>query len=71
MSTIRDEFKLDVPKKSLQCHPVWLSEQENRAVSVAHSTEVCLHLDCSSEEQSRTANQSKEHKMYGTGSRTA
>ena len=46
MCTIRDEFKLDVP--------VWLSEQPNRDVSVAHSTEVCLHLECSLEEQSRT-----------------
>ena len=41
-------------RESLQCHPVWLSEQANRDVSVAHSTEVCLHLECSSEEQSRT-----------------
>lgn len=54
MCTIRDEFKLDVQRKSLQCHPVWLSEQANRDVSVAHSTEVCLHLECSLEEQSRT-----------------
>lgn len=54
MCTIRDEFKLDVPKEVIAMSSAWLSEQANRDVSVAHSTEVCLHLECSSEEQSRT-----------------
>ena len=50
MCTIRDEFKLDVPKEVIAMS----SGMANRDVSVAHSTEVCLHLECSSEEQSRT-----------------
>ena len=69
MCTICDEFKLDVPKEVIAmssgmaggggktgwgCGADNLSEQANRDVSVAHSTEVCLHLECSSEEQSRT-----------------
>ena len=45
MCTIRDEFKLDVPKEVIAM---------SSGMSVAHSTEVCLHLECSLEEQSRT-----------------
>ena len=53
MCTICDEFKLDVPKEVIAMSS-GMAEQANRDVSVAHSTEVCLHLECSSEEQSRT-----------------
>ena len=54
MCTIRDEFKLDVPKEVIAMSSGMAVGAGNRDVSVAHSTEVCLHLECSSEEQSRT-----------------
>ena len=46
MCTIRDEFKLDVPKEVI-------AMSSGMAVGAGKS-EVCLHLECSSEEQSRT-----------------
>ena len=50
MCTIRDEFKLDVPKEVI-------AMSSGMAVGAGKSgcvCEVCLHLECSLEEQSRT-----------------
>ena len=54
MCTIREEFKLDVPKEVIAMSSGMAVGAGNLDVPVAHSTEGCLHLECSSEEQSRT-----------------
>ena len=72
MCTIRDEFKLDVPKEVI-------AMSSGMAVGAGKSGCVCgafnggllaLGMFFGRTEQD-WANQSKERKMYGTGSRTA
>ena len=48
VSTIRDEFKLDVPKEVVAMDTERHDEQENQDVSAVHLTEEFLHLECSS-----------------------
>ena len=54
MCTIRDEFKLDVPKEVIAMSSGMAVGAGKSGCVCGAFTEVCLHLECSSEEQSRT-----------------
>ena len=66
MCTIRDEFKLDVPKEVIGCR----SRQIGMCLWRIQRGSACT-WNVLRKNRAGRANQSKERKMYGTGSRTA
>lgn len=72
MCTIRDEFKLDVPKEVIAMSSgMAVGAGKSGCVCGAFNGGLLARWNVLRKNRAGRANQSKERKMYGTGSRTA